>query len=124
MKRRYLLLFFIAVLTILALFSCKAKDKGDTNKTAGDVIYDSNTSVAIVRGASDNENLNEAVLSLYSALEGKVKGAPEIISSSDASRAHEIVLGKSERPVSIEAYKLLERIRLEPEQEEEGWPRP
>ena len=143
MKIRSLLLIFITMLTVLALFSCKAKSNGqngggqindegnsdvgggsaDNNAGKGNVIYNSETSIAIVRPLNENKEVNELILSVYESLFGRVKGAPEIITASESAREHEIVIGKSDRPVSVEAYRRLENMRLSIEQEQAGDPR-
>ena len=122
MKKRILSLLSVIVLTSVMLFSCNTGGTGDAQGSEG-VIYDSSTPVAIVMNSSQNQTVNEAVAMLRSGISGKVPSTPELIAPADPERAHEIVIGKSDRAVSVEAYKRLERMRMEIEEELEGCPR-
>ncbi|MBO5010180.1 MAG: hypothetical protein J6D20_05745 [Clostridia bacterium] len=116
----------IAILVLLVsslLFSCKTGDgQSSTDDVTGQLqageslIYDPNSAVQIVYGSEFNSEsinkLNDIHYALSLHLE---KTLPTIVSDSSEKKAHEIVVGKTNRPISEEAYKKLSRLDKENE---------
>ena len=118
-------LYFILTLTLssLLLLSC-AKGKGGENDSSnkndnsssdnnvnlpeGDYIFAPGGKINIVT-ASSSDNTNKISEAIWS-----VAGIPvEIVADSAEEADHEIIVGKCDRKISVEAYRLLNRVRDE-----------
>ncbi len=114
MKKTLVLIFSLVCLSALLLTSCDfGQEKPDPIKPVPDsttdvegVIFDGTSSLSIV--------INEEYVP-YSAAETvwkeiKSQKLPRIIHDSDPKAKHEIVIGKTSRQISVDAYKRLENL--------------
>lgn len=111
MKKIMALLLFVLIPTIL-LSSCKIRDRGDST-TGGEYIYSKNSDLALVYDLA--EVTGDNALSITEALQNVISGELKVAGTDSPKDEHEIILGKSERSASIEAYKFLERIETKKE---------
>ncbi len=87
---------------------------------SGSLIYDGNTTLHIVIDKSEyGTQLTNSMTEVMRALSDKT-ASTSYVSSSDAKIEHELVIGRTSRPISEAAYKRLERVRVEVEDELEG----
>ena len=112
------------VVLVIVLFSCKGNgDEGPGGAGNGDsnIIYGDNTQITVVMNDLDDLDVKEAMEDFCNALAPKLPSYPSVISSSEKKRGNEIVFGKTDRDVSLEAYSRLDKIRYD--ETNEGAPR-
>ncbi|MBO5009775.1 MAG: hypothetical protein J6D20_03630 [Clostridia bacterium] len=127
MKKRVFTLCSILIVMAAILISCapgdNTKPSGSSDSSNDKLIYGESTPVAIIMPESENDRVTDSFYTFYYNLAANVGFSPEIIKATDEQRSHEIVFGSTERAVSKEAYRLLNRIDLTTEEESEGRPR-
>ncbi len=116
MKKKLTVILSLVMAVLLMAVSCTADDKtigsgagagvvpgsGDTDKDG--LIFNSSTKVAIVSAEKDLPA--ELIESLWQNIQ--TVQIPEIITDQDSERAHEIVIGRTSRKISEDAYRRLE----------------
>jgi len=128
MKRFSLLLIVFLILSAFLFSSCGAKNDADSDNSQFDegVVDDQNNvdaSVAIIMPNSDNEELVESFYAFYYNLADKLGQTPALIAATSPEQNREIVFGRTDRAVSVEAYRRLERMTIDDEDLSEGNPR-
>jgi len=129
--RKILALLCLVLFLFTAAVSCAKKDdaedaKGDDNQgdigdnqtpdkpeeeIKGDYIFSPTTVVNLVY---NGDHLTHAGVSeIYYAISNLIENPPMLVNDSSAVGEHEIVIGKSERPVSKEAYRRLSQLERE-----------
>ena len=115
--------FLLAFALVALLISCAQREDTNTDNTpSGDIaqtdeyIYSENSSLTLIYDESTVEDDNYALISntLFGVVSGKFQVGGTDLPKSD----HEIVLGKTERDISVAAYKYLDRINTELESEQ------
>jgi len=132
--RKFALLLLIVLVAFSSLFSCRVNgpDSGDGGTidggSGGDAgsdggVADDGTdsgaesvSVAIVVPDCQNQILNDTVYLLYENISEVVNKTPQIIKPTDEEQPREIVFGRTDRAVSVEAYRRLNRMDVTDEQ--------
>ena len=122
--KKILALTILSVLILLAFASCKSKDKVDVNNETGNngTTDDGKTDTDVgdsEKPSVDFEQLGlvytdlafrEEVDSLMIAINDSFGTIPMVMKDSSAALDKEIVFGITSRPVSEEAYRLLDRL--------------
>lgn len=92
----------------------------DSTPPTGSLIYDKSTTLHIVMDKTvSGTALTNALTDVWHGLRDRT-ASTAYAGSSDAAIEHELVIGKASRPISEEAYRRLERVRVEVEDEMEG----
>ena len=122
---------FLALLLSLSLFACSfGGGDGGSNADGGGgigdgaisdggtdggktVIYKADTKLGIV--FNDTAVDQDLINAVYSAAVPALDSSPSFLNDGDTPRDNEIVIGRSSRAVSVEAYNRLERIRYDDE---------
>ena len=114
MKKTILAIVFTLALSTL-LFSCTQRDGVEDNNAPTDstvrddgYIYSANSDLTLIYDA-ESVNEDNAML-LANALFNVVSGEFQVGGVGSARSAHEIVIGKSDREISITAYRFLNRM--------------
>ncbi|MBQ7356820.1 MAG: hypothetical protein IJW66_05400 [Clostridia bacterium] len=118
MRKKGLALILFAVLAALMLFSCTPGGSADDDPDLSGVenlIFGKGTTVNIIC------NERETITSVLNEIQMKVYGVSGKISKmyedTEPKAAHEIVVGKTDREISAEAYRLLDRVHKESDDE-------
>ena len=110
MKKRLLSLAFTALILTLSLTSCLVVPTPDENgKLPEGQIWSADSTLSVVYGEN---TMSEHAQSIYNALSGLRNGNTYVENGTSAPDAHEIVIGKCDRPVSVKAYAELDKISL------------
>ncbi len=117
------LLFTAMMLLLAVLASCAGGESAGNQNNSSSGQEGQVTSIAIIFPETNNSKVTDRFYEFYYELGDKMGATPELINETDALREREIVFGKSERAVSIEAYRRLERIDLSDDDMTEGNPR-
>ena len=124
MKSKLIFAFIICLIFVFSFVACKSENdnkvdnigdgnnlsdnKGDNNEPPkeenSNVIYDSNTDVALVIGS---DITGEHVEEVAEILTNKAKSVIWC-SGNTQPMSHEIILGRTEREISVKAYRILE----------------
>ena len=112
MKTKLFALLLSMVLCVLCLGSCKIfGPNGSTDTDPEGFIYDGDSELVIVY--ADDGIPTDVKNSLYNAITEARGTAPEFGGANLNKANHEIVLGRSDREVSISAYTKLEQLDAE-----------
>lgn len=114
MEKRASRLLYVLLITLLALTlfsSCDgffAYDAGQSGEQG--LIYDSDTELSFI---IDPALRGETVMSLWDRIGLLADISPKILDDSSEQSEHEIVIGRVDRPIAIEAYTELMKINAE-----------
>ena len=116
-KSRTIVFLMLLCILVLALSSCKTKkpgiNSGNSNNTNGiddGVIYSPKTNVSLVIGNGISESDVTDIKQTYLDSTGKYMTS---VSSSETTSGHEIIIGKTNRPLSEKAYARLSRLETD-----------
>ena len=121
-----ILLALLAISVSFSVFACSPREDAPQNTPDDppsnqpllptDYIYTENTEVHIVYNGDALSH--EGVSKIYSALRDAVWAPPVFATDTSPVAEHEIVIGKTSRPISEKAYRLLDRqaIAISPPQ--------
>lgn len=112
-KLNFLIASMILLLVVLA--SCTGGESEDSKNNPGGGQEGQTASIAIILPQTENSKVTDSFYEFYYALGDLTGTTPELIGATDSRREREIIFGKSEREVSVEAYRRLERIDLSDE---------
>lgn len=90
------------------LSSCGGNNAGNDNLPKGDYIYAPGSDITVVSNVS-----TELAVELASSISTKIKASVPVVTDAAQTADHEILLGKTNRPLSEKAYRALERLRDE-----------
>lgn len=119
--KKVMLLFVAVIVSLFMLASCSGAAGDQNNQNGGQ--EGQKTSISIMFPKTDNSKVTEKFYEFYYALGELFETTPELIGTTDTQRDREIVFGKSERGVSVEAYRRLERMDLSDDDINAGNPR-
>ena len=109
-KRMALIFAILSLITVFA--SCNFGGGGGAgNSPTEDLIYDKDTKLNIVRG--NDEIPDDLLTAFYDEFFAIMTEFPIIVDGSAAKIDHEIVIGRSERAVSLDGYKRLEAMEAD-----------
>lgn len=118
-----ILLALLAISVSLSVFACSPREDAPQNtpddppsnqpQLPTDYIYTENTEVHVVYNGDALSH--EGVSKIYSALRDAVWAPPVFATDTSPVAEHEIVIGKTARPISEKAYRLLELMEREEE---------
>lgn len=134
--KKILMLFIVALVFSSMLFSCKGEDKGTADSSenaensgnqnggnANEGTDEEGVGVAIIMPDSTDSELVDSFYVFYYNIADKLGKAPALIGAASPEHPREIIFGRTERAVSVEAYRRLERMEREDEDALEGNPR-
>ena len=106
MMKKFLSVVFTSCILLITLLACTPEDSGEGGNRSSGVIFDKSTSLAVVY----EEDMGAYTIAnkICNEISGRVR--VELARASAAEAEHEIVVGKTDREVSVEAYEQLERI--------------
>ena len=117
MRKKGFALVLAAVLMVLTMFSCTPADNGNDENLSGieNLIFGRGTTVNVICNEREviTSTLNDIQNKVYT-VSGKVA---KMYEDTEPEIAHEIVVGKTSRQISVEAYRLLDRVHRQGEED-------
>ena len=117
MKKTALFIFVCILSALFALCSCQGSKKDEGGKAPSDtpatedLIFDKDTELKIV---VNSDTIPDALISeFYDKIMSVMTKFPPIVSDGESAVKHEIVIGKTSRKISDEAYRQLEKNQPE-----------
>lgn len=130
MKKRVFIFTAIMLLSVMLLAACSSGNgngNGNGNSNVQNKPNDNGATptenFAIILPQTENSDITDSFFKFYYALGDMIGTTPELITAADAKRDREIVFGRSEREISVTAYRLLDRIELSYDDVAAGNPR-